>query len=89
MELAVIIIAILVIAFLIFRNTTPKALEFLDVNKDGKVDSNDVKAAADVNKDGKVDSKDVKVAVEKTKAAVKNKPQRKNKTNGSRPQRKA
>jgi len=71
MEILVIIAAVLVIAFLIYRSTTPKALEFLDVNKDGKVDAKDAKVAADVNKDGKVDVQDAKTAVKKTKAAAK------------------
>lgn len=87
MEFAILIAAIVVIAFLIFRNTTPKALDILDVNKDGKVDANDVKAAADVNKDGKVDAKDAVAVVKKTKTAVKSrsqKSQKKNKPNGSR-----
>lgn len=88
MEFIIAIAAVVVIAFLIYKNTTPKALEFLDTNKDGKVDVADAKAVADVNKDGKVDVKDVKAAVQKTKAAVKNKPPRKNKPNGSRTQRK-
>lgn len=54
----------------------------LDVNKDGKVDLSDAKAAvaktvadvksvADVNKDGKVDAADVKAVATKTKAAAK------------------
>lgn len=70
MEILVIIAAVLVIAFLIYRSTTPRSLEFLDVNKDGKVDANDVKSAADVNKDGKVDLQDAKAAVKKTKVAA-------------------
>ena len=54
----------------------------LDVNKDGKIDIQDAKAAvtevkevvtaaADVNKDGKVDVEDAKVVVEKTKKVAK------------------
>jgi len=87
MEFIIAIAAVVVIAYLIYRNTTPKALEFLDTNKDGKIDVEDVKAVADVNRDGKVDVSDVKAAVKTTKTAVKSKPQRKNKTNGSRTQR--
>lgn len=45
----------------------PKA----DVNKDGKVDVADVKAAADVNNDGKVNVEDAKVVVEKAKGTAK------------------
>ena len=61
MEIVIIIAAILVIAFLIYRNTTPKALEFLDANKDGKVDAKDVEVA----------KQEVKAVVKKTRAAAK------------------
>lgn len=61
MEIIIIIAAILVIAFLIYRSTTPKALEFLDVNKDGKVDKKDVEVA----------TQEVKAVAKKTKAAAK------------------
>ena len=61
MEIIVIIAAVLVIAFLIYRSTTPKALEFLDANKDGKVDAKDVEIA----------KQEVKTAVKKTRAAAK------------------
>jgi Ca2+-binding EF-hand superfamily protein len=84
MEFIILIAAIAVIGFFIFKNTTPKALDVLDFNKDGKVDTKDVKAAADVNKDGKVDLDDAKAAVKKTKTAVRNNTQRKTKNNGNR-----
>jgi hypothetical protein len=64
MELAILILVILVIASFIIMSRG-------DVNKDGKIDAEDVKAVADVNNDGKVDAEDVKVAVKKTKAAAK------------------
>lgn len=42
-----------------------------DVNKDGKVNVNDVKAVADINKDGKITEADAKVAVAEVVAEVK------------------
>lgn len=74
--LAVIVVAI---GVFVYYNRSSKGL---DVNKDGKVDSADVKAAvqnvvcgvqetADVNKDGKVDSTDAKAVVETAKAGAK------------------
>jgi len=76
-------VVVIVAALLIFKNSSTKALETLDVNKDGKVDMNDVTAAVDLNKDGKVDVQDAKVAINKAKATVKTRTQRKNKSNGS------
>ena len=53
----------------------------LDINKDGKVDAQDVKAAVaaaatfmpklDINEDGKIDKEDVKVAVKAATAGAK------------------
>jgi hypothetical protein len=79
MEFLVIIAVIVVIGALIYFNKDSKGL---DVNKDGKVDATDAKAAvqnvvvgvkakADVNKDGKVTVADAKVAATKAKTAVK------------------
>jgi len=76
-------VVVIVAALLIFKNSSTKALETLDVNKDGKVDLKDATAAADLNKDGKVDVQDAKVAINKAKATVKTRTQRKNKSNGS------
>lgn len=64
MELAIIVLAVLVIASFIIMSKG-------DVNKDGKIDAEDVKAVADVNKDGKVDAEDAKAVVKKTRAAAK------------------
>jgi len=86
MEIIIILVVAAAIGYFIYKNTTPKALEFLDVNKDGKVDAKDAKSVADVNKDGKVDAQDAKAAVTKTKTAVQNKTQRRNKSNGNRTQ---
>jgi len=47
-------------AWFFFKKASPD--QTLDVNKDGKIDLNDVKAVVDVNKDGKVDAADVKAA---------------------------
>lgn len=79
MEFLVIIAVAVVIGALIYFNKGSKGL---DVNKDGKVDAADAKAAvqnvvsgvkakADVNKDGKVTVADVKVAAAKAKTTVK------------------
>ncbi len=68
MEIIVIIaVVIIVAAVFIFKNSSVKALETLDVNKDGKVDRQDVKEV--VNQ--------VKAAVKKPRS------QRKNRANGS------
>jgi len=66
-------VVVAIAALLIFKNSSTKALETLDVNKDGKVDLNDVTAAVDLNK----------AAINKAKATVKTRTQRKNKSNGS------
>ena len=79
MEFLVIIAVAVVIGALIYFNKGSKGL---DVNKDGKVDAADAKAAvqnvvsgvkakADVNKDGKVTVADVKIAAAKAKSAAK------------------
>jgi len=79
MEILLAIAVAVVIGALIYFNRNSKGL---DVNNDGKVDADDVKAAvqnavrgvqaaADVNKDGKVDAADVKVAATRAKAGVK------------------
>lgn len=74
-----IIAAVVVIGALVYFNRSSKSL---DINKDGKVDADDAKAAvqnavegvkatADVNKDGKLDAEDVKVVATKAKAGAK------------------
>lgn len=84
MEIVLALIAVVAVGALIYVNREAKDF---DVNKDGKVDLADAKAAventvaavkeaADVNKDGKVDIADVKTAAKKAstgakKAAVK------------------
>ena len=74
MEIIILVAVVVAIAaLLIFKNSSTKALETLDVNKDGKVDMNDVTAAVDLNK----------AAINKAKATVKTRTQRKNKSNGS------
>lgn len=46
MELAIAaVVVVVVIALLVFKNSTVKGLEVLDVNKNGRVDSADVTAA--------------------------------------------
>ncbi len=78
MEIVLLAIAVVAIGAFIYYNRTSKSL---DVNKDGKVDVADAKAAvqnvvegvkadADVNKDGKVDSADVAVVKEKAKVVA-------------------
>lgn len=68
MEIIVIIaVVIIVAAVFILKNSSAKALETLDVNKDGKVDQQDVKEAI----------QQVKTAVKKPRS------QRKNRANGS------
>ena len=78
MEIIIAIIVVLAVAAVWFSTRDTG----LDVNKDGKVDLADAKAAvektvavvetaADVNKDGKVDLADAKAAVTNTKAAAK------------------
>jgi hypothetical protein len=62
-----IVVVVAIAALLVFRNSASKGLEVLDVNKDGKVDLEDAKAA-----------------VVNTKAAVKTRAQRKNRSNGNR-----
>jgi len=92
MEIIIALIVIVVVGAIIYVNREAKALDLnedvvrekasLDVNKDGKVDIKDAKAAiqktvdavrnaGDVNKDGKVNMEDVKVAAKQVKAAVK------------------
>lgn len=79
MEIALALIALVVIGSLIYVNREAKDF---DVNRDGKVDLEDAKEAvkntvaaaknvADVNKDGVVDAADVKVVAEKAKTEVK------------------
>jgi hypothetical protein len=79
METLLVIAIVVVVGALIYFNRSSKSL---DINKDGKVDAQDAKAAvqnavegvkqtADANKDGKVDSADAKVVATKAKTAVK------------------
>lgn len=55
--LLALVVAVAIAAFLVFRNSAVKGLEVLDVNRDGKIDVADAKAA-------------VETAVVKTKVAV-------------------
>ena len=57
MELILTIVAIGVVAFLLYKAFAPK----LDINKDGKIDQAEIKAAVE----------EVKVVAKKTTAAVK------------------
>jgi hypothetical protein len=79
MEIVLALIALVVVGFIIYVNRESRSL---DINKDGKVDLGDAKAAidnavsavkesADQNKDGKIDAQDVKIAAKKTKAVAK------------------
>jgi hypothetical protein len=80
MEIVLALIAIVAVGAIIYANREARSL---DVNRDGKVDLEDVKAAvtntlatvketADVNQDGRVDAADVKAAVKKTAAKTQN-----------------
>ena len=66
-----------------FEEVKAEATAKLDVNKDGKVNAEDIQAAVatktplDVNKDGKVNVEDAKAAIEEVKAEVKAKVTRK------------
>lgn len=74
MEILLAVVAVVVIAaLLIFKNSTVKGLEVLDVNKNGRVDADDVKAAVQnvVEAVKAVDVTEVKAVVEKTVDAVK------------------
>lgn len=79
MEIALALIALVVIGSLIYVNREARSL---DINRDGKVNLEDAEEAvkntvaaaknlADVNKDGKVNAADVKVVAEKAKTEVK------------------
>jgi predicted Holliday junction resolvase-like endonuclease len=76
MEIVLALIALVAVGAIIYAN---REVRSLDVNRDGKVDLDDAKAAitntlatvketADVNKDGRIDVADVKAAVKKTAA---------------------
>jgi hypothetical protein len=80
MEIVLALIAVVAVGAIIYANREARSL---DVNKDGKVDLDDAKAAitntlatvketADVNKDGRVDVADVKAAVKKTVVKTQN-----------------
>lgn len=45
-----IVVVVAVAALLVFRNSAVKGLEVLDVNKNGKVDLEDAKAAVEIAK---------------------------------------
>lgn len=66
---ALILITVLIATWFFFKKVSPDAN--LDVNKDNKLDVNDIKFVADVNKDGKVDVADAKAAVIEVVAEVK------------------
>ena len=63
MEIIIIAVAVIIIAFLIFKNVTANGKKTLDVNNDGKVNVEDVKVVV----------KQTKAAV-KTRTQRKNKP---------------
>lgn len=80
MEILIIVLVAVVLGTFIYYNRASKGF---DVNRDGKVDAADAKAAvknvvegvkatADVNKDGKVDKADGKAVAAKAKTAAKN-----------------
>ena len=77
-----ILIALVIVAGLGYMLWANNQIKPLDLNKDGKVDSQDLAAivpvltqsitkVADVNNDGKVDVEVAKVVVEKTKVVAK------------------
>lgn len=66
---ALVLITAVIAVWFFFKKASPD--QTLDVNKDGKLDLNDVKAVADVNKDGKVDAADAKAAAVEVVAEVK------------------
>jgi hypothetical protein len=79
MEILIALVIVAGLGYLLWSNNQIKPL---DLNKDGKVDAQDLAAivpvltqsitkVADVNNDGKVDVEDAKVVVEKTKAVAK------------------
>ena len=75
MEILIGLIVLVAVGYLLYVNNSKKPL---DLNKDGKVDSADAKAAvdkvvsaADLNQDGKVDIADAVEAVKKTKRKAK------------------
>lgn len=79
MELIIVAVVALVICAAVYYNRKSKGL---DINADGKIDGQDVKAAvqnvvqgvksdADVNKDGVVNSADTVAVVQKVEAEVK------------------
>ena len=79
MEILIGLILFVAVGYLLYVNNSKKPL---DVNKDGKVDTQDlvsvapvltqtVTKAADVNNDGKVDTADAVEAVKKTKTKAK------------------
>jgi hypothetical protein len=74
MEIVLALIAVVAVGAIIYANREARSL---DVNRDGKIDLEDAKAAvtntlatvketADVNQDGRIDAADVKAAVKKT-----------------------
>jgi hypothetical protein len=80
MEIVLALIAVVAVGAIIYANREARSL---DINKDGKVDLDDAKAAitntlatvketADVNQDGRVDAADVKAAVKKTAVKTQN-----------------
>ena len=57
-------------AWFFFKKASPNGS--LDVNKDNKLDVNDIKFTADINKDGKVDVADAKAAIVEVAVEMKN-----------------
>jgi Ca2+-binding EF-hand superfamily protein len=72
MELAIAAaVIVVVIALLVFKNSTVKGLEVLDVNQDGKIDRADVtEAVANVTQDVKRRATGAKAQVKKAVARV-------------------
>lgn len=70
LELTVLAIVVAIVgAWFFFKKASPTGS--LDVNKDGKVNVDDVKAVADVNKDGKVTEADAKAVATETVVEIK------------------
>jgi hypothetical protein len=63
----ILVLVILAIGLVLYYNSRPTGF---DINKDGKVDKQDLVAGFDINKDGKVDKQDVAAAAVKVEEVV-------------------